>query len=59
MLALHFIAFPLRVAKRVMWLTDEVEKLEKLPISEHNAFGYTSSASRARHLPLKGKAWEM
>jgi hypothetical protein len=32
------------------------KKIEILPFSIHNAFGYTSSASQARHLPLKGKA---
>ena len=32
------------------------KRLEISPLTKYNACGYTSSASQARHLPLKGKA---
>ena len=63
MFALHLIAFPLRGrcqpegAKRVMRLTDEVEKIKILLFSIHNAFGYTSPPASQEPL-LKEKPFK-
>ena len=65
MFALHLIAFPLRGrcqpegAKRVKWLTDEVEKRLKFCFSPFITPAATPHPPRqARHLPLKGKAFK-
>ncbi|MBQ5684986.1 MAG: hypothetical protein IIV27_05035, partial [Clostridia bacterium] len=53
--ASHFLSLPLEgkvpsLSRRMRW-----KKIEISSFSIHNAFGYTSSASQARHLPLKGR----